>query len=579
MKLYLKFFHYIKKNYLKLTKILIIVVFVFLLILGHYYVFAKANSKEQKQTQSDQKVLKVGIVNTLGLTGFDVDDKAPNGKQTINGGKISGTDVFLFEALAKKIGAKLEITVVDKDGMLTNLNIDKYDVISSGHNYTEERADNYDVEKMYKVDVAMLIKTKNKDTFKKFKVENGQMSLFDKPYPKLERKIKLTTWKNSEYSKKIEKEINEIKKIKGNNTPFEADESLLSLDNNSRGFYNIIEDLADGYIIEDNLLSLEMELHNTKTEDKDQKLEMIKLSDWDLPEMGLFFKKGTTEKPETIQKELKDELDNLSKEKKQEIYTNAIEKSEKDYRYMASKRIEQNANIFKKIIAFAPSYGKPFLVSLIISIDGLFLGFLLGLGLVKAKYFNPQLETANKFLSYIKKTAAFLIDCAFGFFQAVPVLIQGLLFYFLILIITKKHFHIDFFITNEGIFVISLTVIILNTAVFLASTMLNHIKFLDSGQIEGSVALGMKPKQVFRYIIFSQSIKRTYPSIWSQFIVNIKDTALFSSIGLAGVIWQAKRNIATNGDTITPYLTISIIYIILVLSTNLIKKMTMKYFQ
>ncbi|WP_349401848.1 transporter substrate-binding domain-containing protein [Candidatus Phytoplasma solani] len=97
---------------------------------------------------SNKKCLKVGIINTLGLPGFDSTDRYPLiAITTTNGGKISGTDALLFKALVDKMDVDLEVTTVDKDGMWTSLNNGVYDVVSSTYNYTEERAHTYDVEK------------------------------------------------------------------------------------------------------------------------------------------------------------------------------------------------------------------------------------------------------------------------------------------------------------------------------------------------------------------------------------------------------------------------------------------------
>lgn len=54
-----------------------------------------------------------------------------------------------------------------------------------------------------------------------------------------------------------------------------------------------------------------------------------------------------------------------------------------------------------------PSYGKPFLIFFIIRLDGLFLGFLLALILVKIKYFDPNSYIPNKMFRYVKKHLLF----------------------------------------------------------------------------------------------------------------------------------------------------------------------------
>ncbi|MDV3177679.1 MAG: hypothetical protein Q8800_02310, partial [Candidatus Phytoplasma australasiaticum] len=65
------------------------------------------------------------------------------------------------------------------------------------------------------------------------------------------------------------------------------------------------------------------------------------------------------------------------------------------------------------------------------------------------------------------------------------------------------------------------------------------------------------------------------PNIWDQFIVNLKETALYSIIGLPNLLWTAQRNIAITYDTITPFIIISIIYITLASLTQFLKQKTL----
>lgn len=78
--------------------------------------------------------------------------------------------------------------------------------------------------------------------------------------------------------------------------------------------------------------------------------------------------------------------------------------------------------------------------------------------------------------------------------------------------------------------------VLLNTAFNLTNIMLNHIKFLVRGKIEDGYALRMERKQVFRYIILEQTFKRIIPSFRNQLIINLKETSLFSVIGMVNLL-------------------------------------------
>ncbi|MFU7562758.1 ABC transporter permease subunit [Candidatus Phytoplasma citri] len=151
-----------------------------------------------------------------------------------------------------------------------------------------------------------------------------------------------------------------------------------------------------------------------------------------------------------------------------------------------------------------------------------------------------------------------------------PIAVQALLFY-----CALSNF--DIFKNNNYIpFITTLIFISLNTIASITTLMMHNMETLDKGQIEAAYSLGMNQKQVFKYILFEQGLRRTKPFISQQFILNIKDTALFSVVGFMGLIWQADRNKVFDYDQITPYFIVSIIYLFLVRMTNYLDKKTKK---
>ncbi|WP_017193796.1 amino acid ABC transporter permease [Vaccinium witches'-broom phytoplasma] len=214
-----------------------------------------------------------------------------------------------------------------------------------------------------------------------------------------------------------------------------------------------------------------------------------------------------------------------------------------------------------------PAYKQGFLTTLLLAIDGLFLGFLLAILLTMWKNSSEGIKRQKTCLIYLQKILTVIFNFLMNFFKAIPIVIQALLFYSFLV-------NMPSFKGSLGPVIVGLIVIMLNTAFNLTEIMLNHIKFLDHGQIEAAYSLGMNQKQVFRYITLGQTFKRTIPSVWNQFIINLKETALFQIIGVVSLIFAAQRQVSITFDTITPYLLISLFYLMLVGMTDLINQKT-----
>ena len=56
------------------------------------------------------------------------------------------------------------------------------------------------------------------------------------------------------------------------------------------------------------------------------------------------------------------------------------------------------------------------------------------------------------------------------------------------------------------------------------------IESIQKGQIEAGKSLGMRPLQIFRYIILKPAIQAIYPSLTSQFILLMLNTSVCSAI-------------------------------------------------
>ena len=61
------------------------------------------------------------------------------------------------------------------------------------------------------------------------------------------------------------------------------------------------------------------------------------------------------------------------------------------------------------------------------------------------------------------------------------------------------------------------------------------------GQIEAARALGLRPWQVFRFVVLKPAIKVMYPALTSQFTLLVLATSLVSQIGVHDLFYMATR--------------------------------------
>ncbi|WP_274518115.1 ABC transporter permease subunit [Chrysanthemum yellows phytoplasma] len=157
----------------------------------------------------------------------------------------------------------------------------------------------------------------------------------------------------------------------------------------------------------------------------------------------------------------------------------------------------------------------------------------------------------------------YLLDAILYIFKSIPVAAQMIIVHF-----GWRAYNPELNPMYSGIIVL-----LLNSAVSITNILLQNIKFLDKGQVEASLALGMTQRQTFFCVVFPQTLKRSLPFVVQQFIVNIKDSACFGGlVGLLDVAWKAKTQIVQTGSIAIPYAITACIYLVLITIANLFVK-------
>jgi glutamate transport system permease protein len=150
------------------------------------------------------------------------------------------------------------------------------------------------------------------------------------------------------------------------------------------------------------------------------------------------------------------------------------------------------------------------------------------------------------------------------FFRAVPLLILIFFFYY-----GSLEYHLG--LTPMWAVVLGLT---LYNGSVLAEIFRAGIAAVPRGQAEAAFALGLSKGQVMRQVLLPQAVRNMLPSIISQLVVLLKDTALGFIVTYNELLYVAKqiggRGGAFNFPYVLTYLIVAIIYIATCVALSLV---------
>ncbi|WP_172195724.1 amino acid ABC transporter substrate-binding protein/permease [Saccharibacillus qingshengii] len=176
------------------------------------------------------------------------------------------------------------------------------------------------------------------------------------------------------------------------------------------------------------------------------------------------------------------------------------------------------------------------------TIVSLFFAFLLGL------LFGSMKVSHNKFLRGI---ATVFVDV----FRGIPLLILAFFIYFAIP---------QAFGFKMEVWMASILALALNAGAYVTEIIRGGIQSIDKGQMEAARSLGVPYGNTMRKIILPQAIKVMVPSFINQMVITLKDTSILSIIGLVELAQSGKLVIARTYQTFDVYLTIAIMYLIVI---------------
>ncbi|GGK01969.1 glutamine ABC transporter permease [Lentibacillus kapialis] len=200
------------------------------------------------------------------------------------------------------------------------------------------------------------------------------------------------------------------------------------------------------------------------------------------------------------------------------------------------------------IIDFLPQLFTGLYYTLLISVIGLLIGFILGaiFGLGRIAHNRIIRGISIVFIETIRGT---------------PVLVQAIWIYYALPLIIQ----FELGSVTAGIIVIAL-----NSGAYIAEIVRGAVQSIDQGQMEAGRSLGLNHGQAMRYIIWPQAFKRMIPPLGNQFIISIKDTSLLSVILVPELIFQGRLIAANHFNAVEIYTTVAVFYLAITLTLSFI---------
>lgn len=115
-----------------------------------------------------------------------------------------------------------------------------------------------------------------------------------------------------------------------------------------------------------------------------------------------------------------------------------------------------------------------------------------------------------------------------------------------------------------------LVALVLYTSAFIAEIVRAGIQAVPKGQVEAARALGLKPGQVLRLVIFPQALRVIIPPLTSQFLNLTKNSSLALAIAYPDMFAVSTTVFNQTGRTVEVFLIVMAVYLTFSLTTSLL---------
>ena len=236
---------------------------------------------------------------------------------------------------------------------------------------------------------------------------------------------------------------------------------------------------------------------------------------------------------------------------------------------------------FSKIVPYAQMFEQGLVVTVLLSLFTVLIGFVLALLLALMRMSNVRpfrslgldqyghlrdggfLLTLSKF-----NPLSFLATAYVEVLRSTPVIVQVMIIYYGVFgIIDLPRFTVFGFMKLARFFpgVVALG---MNSGAYLCEIIRSGLQSVDGGQTEAARSLGLTQKQNLRFIILPQAVKNILPAIANEFVVIIKESAITYTIGVQDIMSAVQQVKGATFVIIEPLLVATAIYFCLCFPTS-----------
>jgi putative lysine transport system permease protein len=218
---------------------------------------------------------------------------------------------------------------------------------------------------------------------------------------------------------------------------------------------------------------------------------------------------------------------------------------------------------FETVWYLIDTYGSFFIrgiiITLLLSVVGTVGGFILSLFLTVIRTAEIDQKRDNLVKKIFVKIGHYMTNFYVTIFRGTPMIVQAMIFYYGV-----SRLQLAWWTP----LVAGLTVVTLNTTAYIAEVIRSGINGIDKGQMEAARSLGFSRRKGMFLIVMPQAIKNSLPAIGNEFIVNLKDTAVLSVIGVSELFRATQLATAPNYRTTEGFFIAAIMYLLLTYVTS-----------
>lgn len=192
--------------------------------------------------------------------------------------------------------------------------------------------------------------------------------------------------------------------------------------------------------------------------------------------------------------------------------------------------------------------GNTFLISIIGTLIGLFIGLLNGV-------IRTIPDSKNAFVRGIMRVVNWLISAYVEVFRGTPMMVQAMIIFWGYAYMSDGN---TLPLIPAGIAIVSI-----NTGAYITEIVRGGIISIDRGQFEGAMAIGMSHGQTMLRVIIPQVLRNILPSVSNEFVINIKDTSVLNVIGVTELYYFAGVIKRQNFQTFQTYMVVCVLYFIM----------------